>query len=123
MHRIVRRRKMALLTATVLSGGTLLANGCLNLALSITPCGTVVPTTICTPVDQINLLFQYFQIPDFRADPSCTIPRGCGDGDVLPPLVGGPGGDAPDEPRSGGGGTGGGGGGGGGTGGGGGFGT
>lgn len=107
-------RRIMVLSATIVAGGTVLQTGpCINTLLSITPCGTVVPLTICTPVDQLNLVFPYLRIPDFRADPSCTIPRGCGDGGVLPPIEGGPGGDDPDDPRgSEGGGAGGGGGGG-----------
>lgn len=111
------RSKLAL-AAAVMGGGLLLNNGCLNLALSITPCGTIVPLTVCTPVDQLNLIFPYLQIPDFHTDPSCTIPFGCGDqgaSDLFPTIPGGPGGGASDPPTGGTGGGGGGGGGGAGT--------
>ncbi|MCK6457914.1 MAG: hypothetical protein L6Q92_15470 [Phycisphaerae bacterium] len=101
-------RKVALLAAAV-SVGSMFNGNCMNLALSITPCGTIFPLTVCTPVDQVNLLFPLLEIPDFRTDPSCTIPLGCDTSDVLPPLVGGPGGGPSDPPT---GGTGGGGGGG-----------
>ena len=87
-------RRMVLAAATVAGGGVVLNNGCANFAYSITPCGTVVPTTICTPTDQANLLFPYLEIPDYSSDPSCSIPRGCAGNDVLPPLPGGPGGNS-----------------------------
>lgn len=106
--------KKCLLSASVLfAGGAVFGSGCANTLASINLCGTVF--TFCTPVDQVNLLFPMLDIPDFDVDPSCTIPLGCGDGGVLPPLVGGPGGDpaAPAQPAQGSGlGTGGGGGGG-----------
>lgn len=94
-------RRLLIASATVAGGGMVLNNGCANFAMSITPCGTVVPTTICTPADQANLLFPYLNIPDYSSDPSCSIPRGCGAGDVLPPLPGGPGGDDVVQPTNG----------------------
>jgi hypothetical protein len=94
----------------LLTGGTVLS--CANTLANINLCGTVF--TFCTPTDQLNLLYPYLDTPDYTTDPSCTIPLGCGSGDVLPPLEGGPGGDAPEQPQNGqGGGLGGGGGGGG----------
>ena len=107
-------RKIALGLTVLLSGGTVLGNGCFNTVASIPVCGTIL--TFCTPADQLNMLFPYLQVPDFQTDPSCTIPLGCGTGDVygnIPP--GFPGGGAPTPPSNGqGGGAGGGGGGGGG---------
>lgn len=114
-HRLLRKALVGV--AAMSAGGFLMANGCANALLSITPCGTVF--TFCTPADQANLIFPFLDLPDFNVDPSCTIPYGCGDGGLFPPFVGGPGGGAPDIPTgTGGGGLGGGGGGGGGAGGG-----
>jgi hypothetical protein len=110
-----RKINSACLAAAVLAGGTMFGNGCMNALLSITPCGTIVPLTVCTPVDQLNLVFPLLEIPDFRTDPSCTIPFGCGDrgaSDLFPTIPGAFGGGASTPPT---GGTGGGGGGGGGT--------
>ena len=96
----MRKRKLftkAVLSAGLLfAGGTVLSNGCMNTLASLNLCGTVF--TFCDPVDQLNLMYPMLEVPDFDSDPSCTIPLGCGDGDVLPPLEGGPGGDAPDPP-------------------------
>ncbi len=120
MSKNVKRARKLMIAAAVIGNGVVLGNGCANMLFSISPCGTVVPTTICTPADQLNLLFPYLNIPDYRTDPSCTIPFGCGeqgDSDLFPPS-GGPGGGASDPPdqSDSGGGTGGGGTGGGGTG-------
>jgi hypothetical protein len=106
------RNALTFAAATV-AGGSVFGNGCANLAFSITPCGTIVPLTVCTPTDQLNLLFPLLQVPDYRTDPSCTIPFGCGDrgaSDLFPTIPGGPGGGPSDPPTSGGGGGGGGGG-------------
>lgn len=89
-------RKIMLGTSLLLAGG--IVPGCMNTLANINVCGTIF--TFCTPADQINLMFPYLDYPDYNADPSCTIPLGCGDGDVLPPLVGGPGGGAPDQPQN-----------------------
>src|SRR5438876_969546 len=77
------RRKNSYLRYVMLAGlggGTLFAgnNGCLNTLLSIQVCGTIVPSTICTPQDQLALEFRFLQVPDFQIDPSCTIPFSCG---------------------------------------------
>ncbi|MCZ6682604.1 MAG: hypothetical protein O7B26_05415 [Planctomycetota bacterium] len=102
-------RKAMLGVVSVCAGGFVFQSGCTNLILGVTPCGTVF--TFCSPADIANLIFPLLELPDFDADPSCTIPLGCGDGGVLPPLDGGPGGGDPDSPTgSGGGGLGGGGG-------------
>ena len=77
---------LGILLISFLFGGT-----CVT---SVNLCGTVL--TFCEPVDQLNLMFPYLELPDFDADPSCTIPLGCGDGDILPSLEGGPGGGSPD---------------------------
>lgn len=92
-----KTRKVILGLSMILAGGTAFNNGCFNTLASINVCGTVL--TFCTPADQINALFPYLQVPDYRTDPSCTIPLGCGPGDVytnIPP--GFPGGDAPNQP-------------------------
>ena len=102
-------RKITLGLTVLLSGSTVFDNGCFNTLASVNVCGTIL--TFCTPADQINLLFPYLEVPDFDTDPSCTIPLGCGDGDVytnIPPGL--PGGDAPDQPSDDSGGAGGGGG-------------
>lgn len=99
-------RKITLGLTVLLSGSTVFDNGCFNAVASINVCGTIL--TFCTPADQINLLFPYLEVPDFDTDPSCTVPLGCGDGDIYqPPLP--PGGDAPDQPSDDSGGAGGGG--------------
>lgn len=75
------RIKKTLLTMTVmLGGGTVMADGCINTLASINLCGTVL--TFCTPADQLNLFLPYLELPDFNADPSCTIPLGCGTSDI-----------------------------------------
>ncbi|HKQ48276.1 MAG TPA: hypothetical protein VJZ71_09435 [Phycisphaerae bacterium] len=104
-------RKITLGLTVLLSGSTVFDNGCFNTIASINVCGTIL--TFCTPGDQLNLLFPYLEVPDYAADPSCTIPLGCGDGDLFPdeftpPNF--PGGDAPDQPTDDSGGAGGGGG-------------
>lgn len=91
--------KVLMTTTVVLGGGAVLGNGCMNTLASIPICGTVL--TFCTPADQINMLWPYLEVPDFRTDPSCTIPYGCGEqgaSDLFPPLEGGPGGGASDPP-------------------------
>ncbi len=86
LRRMMKVRKMALVAATVV-GGTAFANGgCLNTLLSITPCGTVLSS--CTAGDWANLIFPYLDLPDFRADPACTVPGGCGAGSVQPAIPG-----------------------------------
>lgn len=83
------KRRVTLLALSALGGGMVFAsgNGCLNTLLSIPVCGTVVPTTVCTPEDQLLLTFRFLQVPDFGVDPSCTIPYSCGDVDF--PFGGG----------------------------------
>lgn len=86
LRTMLRMRRMALVAATVV-GGTAFANGgCMNTLLSVTPCGTVLAG--CTAGDWANLIFPYLDLPDFRADPACTIPGGCGPGSVMPPIPG-----------------------------------
>lgn len=90
-------KKVAFGLTVLLSGGTVLDNGCMNTVASINVCGTIL--TFCTPADQINLLFPYLEVPDFQTDPSCTVPLGCGTGDIytdIPPGM--PGGEAPVQP-------------------------
>lgn len=95
-HKRIRKTIVGL--SMVLATGTVFNNGCINTLASINVCGTLF--TFCTPADQINLLFPYLEVPDFDADPSCTIPLGCGDGDVFTNIPDGfPGGDAPEQPQ------------------------
>ena len=85
--RLVRRmRKMSLVGAVLASGMAFENSGCTNTLLSLTPCGTILAG--CTPGDWANLIFPYLDLPDFQADPSCTIPGACGGGDALPNLPG-----------------------------------
>ncbi|MCB9857566.1 MAG: hypothetical protein H6818_17935 [Phycisphaerales bacterium] len=111
-----KKKNRLLLAATAfLAGGTVLQSNCANVLYSLPICGTVL--TFCTPFDQLNVLFPLLETPDFKTDPTCTIPLGCvsgGDGTFFEPGAS-PGGDLPNEPENdSGGGTGGGGGGGGG---------
>lgn len=103
MKRYRLLRKIILSATFAMAGGTVMANGCVNTLASLPICGAVL--TFCDSFDQINLLFPYLETPDFRADPSCTIPLGCGAGDVLTvpqnPDPNGPefpGGGPPDQP-------------------------
>lgn len=96
--------KKALLGASVLlAGGTVLGNGCMNTLASINLCGTVF--TFCTPGDQLSMFWPYLEVPDYRTDPSCTIPMGCGgqpggEGgtDLFPTIPGAPGGSGSEPP-------------------------
>lgn len=101
------------IVVALLSGGLLYQNGCLNALLSIQVCGVILPPTICTPTDQLLLTFPFLEVPDFRADPTCTIPNGCFTRDDVTdgsfPFGGGP--PVPPQNNTGGGGGGGGGGG------------
>lgn len=92
MNRTRRMKKLTAVLATALAGGTMLQNGCTNILLGLTPCGTVL--AFCEPGDQALLLFRYFEIPDYRTDPTCTIPFACGgdDNNLFPPPIGGDGG-------------------------------
>ena len=82
----MRMRRMAFVAATIV-GGTAFANGgCMNTLLGITPCGTVLAG--CTAADWANLIYPYLELPDFRADPACTIPSGCGAGSLQPAIPG-----------------------------------
>lgn len=105
-HKSIRRKLVGL--GLLAAGSSLFANNCINFAASLPICGGVL--TFCSPADQINLLWPLLQTPDFNADPSCTIPLGCGDGDLFDVPPGFPGGDAPAQPSDGQGGIGGGGG-------------
>ena len=88
-------QKMAIFASIALAGGTAFSNGCVNTIASVPWCGGVL--TWCTPADQLNLLYPLLEIPDYSIDPSCTIPYGCGEGDLFAGDL--PGGDAPDEPE------------------------
>lgn len=99
MRKHKRIKRIGMTISAMLAGGAVFDNGCFNTLASINVCGTVL--TFCTPADQINLLFPYLTIPDYSTDPSCTIPFGCGEGDIytdIPPGL--PGGDAPDQPQN-----------------------
>lgn len=87
-------RRMTLVATIALAGGTAFGNGCINTFASVPWCGGLL--TWCTPDDQLNLLYPLLETPDFTTDPSCTIPFGCGDGDLFAGPT--PGGDAPDQP-------------------------
>jgi len=69
---------------------------CIALSAGCNLCGTVF--TFCTPTDQLNLMFPILEYPDYYSDPSCTIPLGCSNGDLFPPLENGPGGNPSDQP-------------------------
>jgi hypothetical protein len=94
----MRRQKIAkrvvLGLSIALAGGTLLDNGCINTLASIPVCGTVL--AFCTPQDQLNLMYGMLEVPNYDWDPSCTVPYGCGDGDLF--VDGVPGGSAPAQP-------------------------
>ena len=96
MRKYCDLRKKMIGLPIVIAGGSLFGSTCTNTVASLPICGGVL--TFCTPADQINALWPLLETPDFDADPSCTIPLGCGDGDLLPPPAGFPGGDAPDQP-------------------------
>ncbi len=107
------KKSMAGLTV-LLAGGTMFSDGCLNTVASLPICGGLL--TFCTPGDQLLLFYPVLEVPDYDADPGCTIPGTCGDaGSFEGPDNFFPGGGVPDEPEdedTGGGGAGGGGGGG-----------
>ncbi len=91
------RKSMAGLTV-MLAGGTLFADGCLNTVASLPICGGLL--TFCTPTDQLLLFFPVLEVPDFEADPGCTIPGVCGDaGSFEAPGDFFPGGEPPEEPE------------------------
>lgn len=97
MKRSRKVKKVMIALSTLLAGGTVLDNGCINTIASIPFCGALL--TFCTPADQLNLFLPSLQVPDYDTDPSCTIPLGCGGGDLytnIPP--GFPGGSAPVPP-------------------------
>lgn len=99
MRNYKRMRRKLVGLSLLAAGGSLFANNCINFAASLPICGAVL--TFCTPTDQISLLWPLLQTPDFSADPSCTIPLGCGRGDEnffpgAPPGL--PGGDVPEQP-------------------------
>ncbi len=91
-------RKMAMVATIALAGGTAFGNGCINTVASVPWCGGLF--TWCDPSDQLNLFYPMLETPDFGTDPSCTIPYGCGDGDLFPVADDQqfPGGGAPEEP-------------------------
>lgn len=111
-----KKNRILMAVTAALAGGTVLQSNCANALYSLPICGGVL--TFCTPSDQLGVLYPLLDVPDFNADPSCTVPLGCGPGDLfapnLPDGFNPPGGAAPEEPSdNSGGGAGGGGGGGG----------
>jgi hypothetical protein len=103
---VMRRQRLlskALVSmSAVLAGGMVLGDGCMSTLATTNLCGTVFPW--CTPADQLNLMWPILDIPDYSADPSCTIPLGCGSGDLfygegdhIPDNF--PGGDEPVDPE------------------------
>ena len=72
--------------SVLFAGGTVLSTSCMNTVASIPLCGTVFHW--CTPADQLNLFLPVIDVPDYDTDPSCTLPMGCGAGDLyndIPP--------------------------------------
>jgi hypothetical protein len=96
MRRHKQLKRVVLGLSIALAGGTLLDNGCINTLASIPVCGTVL--TFCTPQDQLNLMYSMLDVPNYEWDPSCTVPYGCGSGDLY--QDGTPGGDAPATPSN-----------------------
>ena len=100
MRRTLKIKKTLLTIAVMLGGGTVMADGCLNTLASVNVCGTVL--TFCTPADQLNLFLPYLKLPDFKTDPSCTIPLGCGASDIYTNIPAGfPGGGSINPPTNG----------------------
>jgi hypothetical protein len=100
MFRARRIRRGVVVAA--LSGGMLFADGCFTFLTSVPVCGVVVPTTVCTPRDQLLLTLQFQEFPNYSIDPTCTIPFGCSDDGPL--STGGTGefpygGEESDEPE------------------------
>lgn len=77
------RSRIAALTAVAISGGTLFLSlpSCETTLKTLNPCATVLD--FCDAND-IELLFA--DIPDYRLDPTCTIPylTGCSAGNIIP---------------------------------------
>jgi hypothetical protein len=100
MRRHKKLQRVALSLSIILAGGTVLGDGCINTLASIPVCGTLL--TFCTPQDQLNLMFGMLDLPNYNWDASCTVPYGCGTGDLYNPTTttppGTPGGNAPDQP-------------------------
>ncbi len=97
MRKYMTLRKKMIGVAVVIAGGSLFQSNCINTVASLPICGGVL--TFCSPADQMNALFPFLETPDFDSDPSCTIPLGCGDGNLSP--AGGddfPGGGQSDQP-------------------------
>ena len=81
MRRIKLMKRTLLSTVAILAGGTVLSNGCMNAVASLPICGGIL--TYCTPADQLALFYPVLEIPDYQADPSCTIPLSCGGSDLF----------------------------------------
>ena len=103
MRRYRLLRKIMVSASLLMAGGTVMGNGCVNTVASLPICGGLL--AFCDSFDQINFLFPILETPDFRQDPSCTIPLGCGGGDLfdipINPNPNGPqlpGGGPPDQP-------------------------
>jgi hypothetical protein len=92
-------KKILLSVGVAFGGGTAAAGGCWDTIASVNVCGTVL--TFCTPADQLNVFFPFLTTPDYFTDPSCTIPLGCGTGDLYQNIPAGfPGGSAPQQPTN-----------------------
>lgn len=100
MRRTLRLKKSLLALTIMLGGGTMMAGSCIDTLASVNVCGTVL--TFCTPADQLNLFLPYLTIPDYKTDPSCTIPLGCGTSDLYTNIPAGfPGGGNVNQPSNG----------------------
>jgi len=97
-----KMKRLATMASLCVAGGTLMQGNCANALFSLPICGGIL--TFCTPNDQLNVLFPLLTTPDFDADPTCTIPLGCGGnnnagGQFFDPTgENPPGGGAPEEP-------------------------
>jgi hypothetical protein len=95
-----KRKNVGLAAGLMLAGGTVFQGNCANALYSLPICGGIL--TFCTPTDQLNVLFPLLTTPDFSADPSCTIPLGCGGSDIFDDFPDGfnpPGGDETPPPE------------------------
>ena len=98
-----KMKRLATMASLCVAGGTLMQGNCFNAVASLPICGGIL--TFCTPNDQLNVLFPLLTTPDFDADPTCTIPLGCGGmntggGQFFDPEgTRPPGGQQPEEPQ------------------------
>jgi hypothetical protein len=90
MQKYTILKKSLLFASALLASGTVFSNGCTSTIASLPLCGSVFD--FCAPGDQLSLFWPYLEVPDYQADPSCTIPMGCGNSDLFPSIPGAPGG-------------------------------